>query len=273
MANVRIIYNNIADTATITSTYTNPNANFAIDNVKNIKKTSVHRSLSGLITYTLNWATDQTVSAVALPATNLIDGYFITVTLYNAAGGVIATSGAVTAAKDRTVITSSTYNSTHFPYIGATKTSVWFNTEYANVRKVDILITYPADGGSYIDCARIVCGTYWESGRQVSNGITLGLTDNSIVTTSRTGDVYVDRRYVNETMQFQLQYLNDTDRRKLLQIMRTCGSNGLMYVCVFPDNTNPEVTQTYSIYGRAQDNNLEYAMFNLYNRSVTINSW
>jgi hypothetical protein len=273
MANVRIIYNNIADTATITSTYTNPNANFAIDNVKNIKKTSFHRSLTGLITYTLNWSTDQTVSAVALPATNLVDGSNITVTLYNDAGSVISTSGTVTAAKNRSVITSSYYNGTNFPYIGATKTSVWFNTEYTGVRKVEISLNYTDGGGGYIDCARIVCGTYWESGRQVSNGITLGLTDNSVITTSRAGDVYVDRRYVNETMQFQLQYLNDTDRRKLLQIMRTCGSSGLMYVCVFPDNTNPEVTQTYSIYGRAQDNNLEYAMFNLYNRSVTINSW
>jgi len=74
-------------------------------------------------------------------------------------------------------------------------------------------------------------------------------------------------------MQFQLQYLSDTDRRNLLQIMRTSASSGLMYICVFPDNTNPEVTQTYSIYGRAQDNNIEYAMFNLYNRSITINSW
>jgi len=271
MANVRIIYNNIADIATITS-YVNPISTFSIGNVQNIKKSSVHRSLTtGLVTYTLIWSTDQKVSAVALPATNLVDGATIKVELFPTdPTKPIVDSGTVTAAKDRSVTVSGGYSASNFPYIGATKTSVWFSNEHT-VRKVVITVNNGTNG--YVDCARIVCGTYWESGRQVSNGITLGLTDNSVITTSRAGDVYVDRRYVNETMQFQLQYLYDTDRRNLLQIMRTCGSNGLMYICIFPDNTNPEITQTYSIYGRAQDNNIEYAMFNLYNRSVTINSW
>jgi hypothetical protein len=272
MANVRIIYNNIADTATITS-YVNPIATFGIANVQNIKKTSVHRSLTtGLVTYTLTWSADQKVSAIALPATNLVNGATIKVELFSTTTATtpIADSGTVTAAKDRSVTVSGGYSASSFPYIGATKTSVWFNTEYT-VRKVVITVNNGTNG--YVDCARIVCGTYWESGRQVSNGITLGLTDSSILTTSRSGDIYVDRRPVSETMQFQLQYLYDTDRRNLLQIMRTCASNGLMYISIFPDNTNPEVTQTYSIYGRAQDNNIEYAMFNLYNRSININSW
>lgn len=268
MANLRVIHTNVADSATITASTTA--TGFSIENVKNTKKTSVHRSLNNSVVYTLTWTVAQKVSAVSLPATNLVDGATIRVEMYNSSSVRVADSTILTAALNQTVpMGSLTYNSNSFPYNGATKTSVWFNQEYDTITRVVITVT----NNSQIDCARIVCGTYWESSRQVSNGITLGINDTSVLTTSRAGDIYTERGPVAETMQFQLQYLNDTDRQKLQQIMRAYGSNGLLFVCVFPDNTNPEITQSYSIYGRSQDNNLEYALFSLYNRSMTINSW
>jgi hypothetical protein len=269
MANLRVIYNNIADVATITANTTEPG--FAVANVKNTKKTSSHRSTGNIAIYTLTWQTNQKVNAIALPATNLVDGSTIRVELYSTAGSTIsiADSGTLTAAKDKSSdLFTTAYTSNSFPYYGATKTSVWFPIEYT-VQKVVITVT----SNSPVDCSRIVCGTYWESTRQASNGITIGVTDNSVLTTTRAGDTYVDRKPMTENMQFQLQYLNDADRKKLLQIMQLHGSNGLMYFCVFPDNSNPELTQSYSIYGRSQDNSLEYFMFSLYNRSLNINSW
>jgi hypothetical protein len=270
MSNLRVIHTNIADTAIITADTTA--TGFSITNVQNTKKTSAHRSTGNSVTYTLTWTSTQKISAVALPATNLLDGATIQVQLYTNFNDStpVANSGVLTAAKDRVVIipNNAAYNSNIFPYNGATKTSVWFNQEYS-VQKVVIIL----NNNSTIDCSRIVCGTYWESSRQANNGITLGITDTSVITTSRAGDVYTDRRPITETMQFQLNYLYETDRQKLQQIMRAYGSNGLLFICVFPDNTNTEITQSYSIYGRSQDNNLEYAMFGLYNRSMTINSW
>jgi len=273
MANLRVIHTNVADLATISVGINNTAAGFDIKNVQNTKKTSVHRSLASTVNYELKWeGNPQKVSAIALPATNLLDGASISVKLYTGVNDTTARadSGTLTAAKDRTILIprNGTYDSNVFAYNGATKTSVWFNAEYL-VEKIIISVV----SGAPVDCARIVCGTYWESSRQVSNGITLGITDNSVITTSRAGDVYADRRPKQETMQFQLQYLSDTDRRKLQQIMNAYGSNGLLFACVFPDNTNPEVTQAYSIYGRSQDNNLEYVLFSLYNSSMTINSW
>jgi hypothetical protein len=276
MANLRIIHSNVADLAVITdgtSDASNTATGFSIKNVQNTKKTSVHRSVSNIVNYELKWVGNpQKISAIALPATNLLDGASISVKLYTGANdtNTRADSGTLTAAKDRTILipNNGTYNSNVFAYNGATKTSVWFNAEYL-VEKVIISVVSSAP----VDCARIICGTYWESSRQVNNGITLGVNDTSVITTSRAGDVYADRRPIQETMQFQLQYLSETDRRKLQQIMNAYGSNGLLFACVFPDNTNPEITQAYSIYGRSQSNSLEYALFSLYNSSMTIDSW
>jgi len=272
MANLRVLYNNLADSATITASSTV--LGYAIANVQNIKKTSVHRSAAttNTVTYTLNWTSDQKINGVALPATNLINGSTIRVTLYNSAGTLLADSNTVAACKDKNPELSVAYTSNVFPYSGATKTSIWFDTLYSTVRRVDITLTH-ANSLTSIDCSRIVCGNYWESTRQASNGITVGVVDNSIITNTRSGDSYVDRRPTIETMQFQLQYINDKDRKTLLEIMKTVGSSGLVYLCIFPDNTNPEITQSYSIYGRSQSNSLEYALYSLYNSSLNINSW
>jgi hypothetical protein len=272
MANLRVLYNNLADTAIIAAS-SNAGTSYGITNVQNIKKTSFHRSsLTNTVTYTLTWFTDQSINAVALPATNLIDGATIRVVLYNSANAVLADSTTVTACKNKISLSKTDYLGSTFPYTGATKTSIFFPSSYTTVRKVTITLINTNTSMS-VDCARIICGNYWEGSRQASNGINIGVVDSSVVSTTRAGDTYVDRRPITETMQFQLQYLNDNDRRTLLDIMRSVGTSGLIYICVFPDNTNSELTQSYSIYGRSQNNSIDYALYSLYNSSLTINSW
>lgn len=271
MSNLRIIYNNVADIATISASTTA--AGFSVDNLKSTQKTSVHRSTGNSLVYTLTWSTAQSISAVALPATNLVAGATIRIQLYaeTADTEVIADTGIQQACKDRVVnlhgnIVSPTY--LDFGFGGATKTSIWLNKVYI-AKKLVITIT----NSGVIDCARVVCGTYWESSRQASNGISLDFTDSSEVTTTRSGNTYVDRKPISDSLNLNLEYISDTDRKQLLNIMRSWGSNGLIYLCVFPDNTNPELTQSYSIYGRNQANNIQYQLFSLYSTSLTVNSW
>jgi hypothetical protein len=273
MANLRILYNNVADSATITASTTA--SGFAASNVQNAQKTSVHRSTGGSVVYTLTWTTAQAINGIALPATNLKGNDTILVQLYTESTDVtaVASVASTTACLGRSVLLQSGATSTdytQFSFGGATKTSVWFSTTY-NVKKV--LISLTSIAGSQIDCARIVCGEYWEPGRQVDKGIELGFTDQSEVITTRSGNTYVDRKPIVETMNFQLQYLSDADRTTFMKIMRAWGVGGLIYICVFPDNTNPELTQAYSIYGRNQTNTLQYQVYNFYGSSPQITSW
>lgn len=273
MANIRIIYNNVVDLAssiTATSTATG----FSTDNLKTNQKTLVHRNTgtSG-VTYTINWSSNQTIDSIALPATNLVSGATIKITLYDGTNSKVAETSTLQACAGRTVVlqngnTSPTYND--FIFGGATKTSVWLNNTYTNIRKMDITLL---NGTNTIDCSRIVCGKYWESSQQVERGITLGSNDTSEVITTRSGNTYIDRRSIVETMNFNLSYINETSRKELLNIFRTWGLSGFMYICVFPDNSNPEITQAYSIYGRNQSSSLEYAVNGFYNTSLDIIGW
>jgi hypothetical protein len=271
MSNLRVIYNNVADIATITASSTA--AGFSVNNLKSTQKTQVHRSTGNTVTYTLVWDTPQKINAIALPATNLISGATIRVQLYAQVSDTefIADTGALTACKDRANIFESTGaipTYVDFGFGGATKTSVWLPQVYT-VKKLIIVIS----NAHVIDCSRIVCGTYWESSRQASNGITLDFSDPSEVITTRSGNTYVDRKPISDSVTLDLQYIADNDRVELLNIMRKLGSSGLVFLCVFPDSANPELTQAYSIYGRSQNNSIQYQLYSLYNTNLTVNSW
>jgi len=277
MANLRLIYNNVADKATITASSTA--SGFATANMQNTQKTSVHRSNStSTVTYTLKWTTAQSINSIALPATNLLSGDKIDVVLYaidtTDAAGPVAQFINKNACLGRTMIlqegnTTSTYKD--FGLGGATKTSLWF-TKAHSIQAMQITLTR-ATVAQQIDCARIVCGQYWEPTRQISRGIDLGTEDQSDITTTRSGNTYVDRKTISDTLNFNIEYINDQDRKTLLQIMRTWGNNGLIYYCLFPDNDNTEYTQAYSIYGRLQNTSLQYQYFGFYSSSIQLISW
>jgi hypothetical protein len=268
---MRLIYNNLADIATITASSTSSGST---SNLQNNRKSSVHRA-STSVTYTLTWATPHIINSVALPATNLVAGSNITVNLYATTGsGTPHTQQtAISAALDRNPIMPGNVTAldyTHFSRGGATKTSIWFPTiTTQTTQKVEIILT----NSTSIDCSRIVCGKYWEPKRDVSRGITLGIQDTSETSRTRTGDTYINTTYVTESMNFELQYFSDTDRKQLLDIFRTWGSNNYVYISVFPDNTNTEMTRSYSIYGRSSDISLSYDIANFYTTSLSIESW
>jgi len=276
MANLRIIYNNVADSAIITASTT---ASGLATNMQNTQKTSVHRSTStSTVTYTLIWSTAQTINCVALPATNLVDGDLITVKLYETsttdAAGPIAQLIDQQACAGRVMLLqngNTTSTSADFGYGGATKTSVWFTQTY-QAKALEITLTR-SSLVQQIDCARIICSKYWETSRQVTKGIDVGTEDQSEVITTRSGNTYVDRKTISDTLSFNLDYINDVDRKTFLQLLRSWGKNALIYVCVFPDNTNKEYTQAYSIYGRLQNTSLRYEYLGYYNTSIQLTSW
>jgi hypothetical protein len=277
MANLRIIYNNVADLATISASTT---ASGSASNMQNTQKTSAHRSSStSTVTYTLTWSTAQNINCIALPATNLIAGDLITVKLYTTATSDAA--GAVAQAIDQSACTgrimllqngSTTSTLADFGYGGATKTSIWFSNSYS-VQAMEITLTRGSGLVQQIDCARIVCGQYWETSRQVTKGIDVGTEDQSEIITTRSGNTYVDKKTISDTLSFNLDYINDVDRKTFLQLLRSWGKTGLIYVCVFPDNANTEYTQAYSIYGRLQNTSLRYEYLGYYNTSIQLISW
>lgn len=274
MANLRIIYDNAANRASISAS-NGPSATVA--NLKNDYKGQVHRSSGTTITYTLTWSSGETIGGVVLPATNLSNIATISASLN--VGSVPITNAP---ACPNTVLTqwqtskfaNNDLNANIFAYGGLSKTAIWFNQNYTNCTQ--LVITLTDNRGPYIDCARIVCGMWWEPSINASrDGLTVGSVDSTKVTRSDAGDLLADQGFVTDEMSFNLSLLRAEDRDELLKIAKYTGVSKSVAACVFPDtsNTNNAEQQAYLVYGKFDNSNFDYVVKNYYSQNLKITGW
>lgn len=271
MPNLRVIHNNLADTATITANTTA--GTYAASNMQTDYKSQFHRTTGTTATYTLTWAADQTVSAVVLPCTNLTSAATISVELQNSVNGQIVIQNATTAAAGTQIAQFSTPTGNLFAYGAVTKTGHWFTQAYTNVRKAIITLTDTTNPAGFIDCSRIICGHYWSPTYNASrDGLVVTVSDTSSTTRNDAGDLISEQGFIYDQLQLNLGVLTDTDRDTLLGITRRRGVSQNILVSVFPENrTNNELA--YLVYGKRSNSSINYIVPGFTSTSLEITGW
>ncbi len=282
MANVRIIYDDAAERTT-NITATSSVSGYDPLGLKTNTKSLAHRSNGTSITYTLTWASDETINGIILPATNLSSASTISVVAKNSSGTTVYTHNGGTAVSACTNTALDYYpgikNVNSFPYGGLSKTAVWFTSTPTNVRSLEITLnrgtnptanpSYP----SYIDCSRIICGKYWEPALGVSkNGLELTIADTTQTSRSDTGDLYTDRGTIYDQLSFNLDILTGSDREELIKIFKWVGAYRNIAVSVFPEGNNRN-EQDYIIYGKRETSGISYLVHNYFSNSFSITGW
>lgn len=282
MANVRIIYDDAAERTTNITAATSASGYSPLD-LKINTKSLAHRSNGTSITYTLTWASDETINGIILPATNLSSASTISVVAKNSSGTVVYTHNGGTAVSACTNTTLDSYpgikNVNSFPYGGLSKTAVWFTSTPTTVRSLEITLNRGTDPSAnpaypnYIDCSRIVCGKYWEPQIGVSkDGLELTVGDTTQTARSDTGDLLSDRGTIYDQLNFNLGILTKTDREELVKILKYVGGYRNIAISVFPEgNTRSE--QDYIIYGKRETSSISYLVNNYYSSSFSITGW
>lgn len=274
MANVRIIYNDAAERATISVSGGSSAAGYDPQTLKTNTKSLAHRSNSTSITYTLSWAAAEQINCVILPATNLSSTATITVN----SGGTTYANAVPACASTPLDGHSGSKNVNSFPYGGLSKTAVWFSTT-PTLSSLNITLTdnnktalgYPG----YIDCSRIVCGKYWEPQYGVDkDSLQLTVDDTTQTSRSDSGDLYSDRGTIYEQLSFNLGVITKSDREELIKLLRTVGNYKNIAISVFPEtNTNTRNEQDYIIYGKRETSSISYLVHNYYSSSFSITGW
>jgi len=275
MANVRIIYNNVAESASSISASTTVSNGLSANTLATNSKSLAHRSTGTTVTYTLTWSSAQQINGIVLPATNLSSTATISVLINGT-----TTISAVNACQNTTLDSyPGVKNVNSFPYGGLSKTALWFSTTYS-VTTLAITLTdtgktslgnpvYP----SYIDCSRIICGKYWEPSLGVSKeGLEITISDTTQTTRSDAGDLYSDRGNIYDQLNFNLAVLDKTDREELIKIMKYVGSYRNIAVSIFPEGNNRN-EQDYLIYGKRETSGIGYLVHNFYSNSFSITGW
>jgi hypothetical protein len=284
MANVRILYDDAAERATITAGAGQSANGYDPNSLKINTKSLAHRSSGTSITYTLTWSSDEAINGIILPATNLSSASTIAVTAKNSTGTSVYTHNSGTAVSACTNTTLDSFpgikNVNSFPYGGLSKTAIWFtNTTLTNIRSLEITLNRGTDPTanpaypSYIDCSRIICGKYWEPVLGVSkDGLDLTIADTTQLSRSDTGDLYTDRGTIHDELTFNLSLLTKTDKEELVKIFKYVGGYRNLAISIFPEGNNRN-EQDYIIYGKRETSGISYIVHNYFSNSFSITGW
>jgi hypothetical protein len=122
-----------------------------------------------------------------------------------------------------------------------------------------------------VKVSRFIVGNYWSPQHNIPFGITAGYTDTSTSERLQSGDLYSTPGPRNKTLQFQLEYLTDSDKYEFFSILKTIGKIGCVFVSAFPEDTDKAREQMYSIYGKLSNlNGISYAQYTRYTSSVDL---
>lgn len=122
---------------------------------------------------------------------------------------------------------------------------------------------------SSVKVSRFIVGNYWSPKYNTGFGVQVGYTDSTAIERLQSGDQYVTLAPRSKTLQFELQYMDESDKFKLFDIVRSLGKTKPMFVSVFPEDDDKEKEQMYSIYGRFNSlSNISYVMYTMYSSSL-----
>lgn len=269
MANLRILYRNLADSATITSTSTA--AGYPTSNLQVDTKGSVWRSTStSATTITVTWSTDQAINCVFLPFTNFTTGSTIRVVLKNSVGTSLYDSGTVSAVPYSLTTWTSTTNSNMYSYGLGTSVRVYTSNQ-TTVRSMEITVVDGSNPQGYMEISRILCGSYWGLTYNLEYGLEVGYTDRSSSTRSQNGNLIVDNGTISKTIAFSLSYMSTGDRNLLIQLFRQHGTKRPLMVSLFPSDSDKEKEALYEIYGVLQDSGtISHPVYSQFTSSIKL---
>lgn len=175
---------------------------------------------------------------------------------------------------------SITMTVTGFPAVTEANVSATSNlqTGYGGGKYVVVYVTGLSARTSFIvtfstsvKVSRFIVGNYWSPTYNIPFGISVGHTDTSSSERLQGGDLYTTPGPRNKTLQFQLEYLTDTDKYQFFSILKSVGKIGCIFVSAFPEDTDKAREQMYSIYGKLTGlSAISYAQYTRYTSSVDL---
>lgn len=277
--NLRIIYQNWADLATVTASSTAGTT--SVSNMLKDAKGLVWRSSNTTVASTTNKAilkvdlgTARAIRGVVLAFTNLnsatatmiVRGYSADPTL----GGTVDTPTITgTAAYTSPTTNCCPWNNLNLPnwgtnpqnaniyaYGGGTYARIWLATaqtyRYWTIEITDNYTT--SASGRYIEVSRLIMGDYWSPVYNTGYGMTNTVKDLSEHERTESGDLVSVRGPRFNALSFNLEWLDHSDRKEASRLMLGNGISKPILVSLFPDSTGDssdyERERLHQIYGK-----------------------
>lgn len=253
MVNVRLIYDNAADRASLTASSTA--GGLVASNMLSDIKSAVWRSTSTTASITATWTVGETIAGVALPFCNLTSGATIRVRGYTNTGDTtpIFDTGTIFACPAQPLGLwgwgSDALGANAFSYGGGAYARAWISNP-ANVKKLVIDLVDTGNLAGYLEVSRLVTGIYWEPKIGAEQGATMTVVDTSKHYRNDAGDQMTDRGTRHRKQTFNLPSLDPQDRAKMWEILWGNGMARPVFISIYPNDTDVRLEQTHQLYGK-----------------------
>jgi hypothetical protein len=286
MAKLRIISTNVVDLSgtTVTASTTQNATTMPVTNMAKDTKSLVWRSGSTVTASTsvtaalaVNFAGVSTVvGGVILPFCNINSSTAtMRVVLYTGTAASVGgtadapslTNGAVTVLDTGTVTCcpwnslalpnwgSNPVGSSSYAYGGGTYARLWFTPTACTSIGIVIVDNYATSAASrYIEISRLVIGNYWAPKFNAPYGLSSTVKDLSTHDRTESGDLVTRRGPRYNAINFDLKWIDTTERQQMAKILIGNGLPKPMLVSLFPDNgatvALAEQERAHMIYGK-----------------------
>lgn len=289
--NLRIIYQNLADSGTIIASSTTGST--AVANLNKDPKSLIWRSqtssTSAVKANIVMSFTSSIIGGVILPFCNLTSAATIRVRGYTGTaptlGGTVdnpSITASGTLVFDTTNVLATPYTSlslwgwdglslgaNSYSYGGGTCARVWFPKVTCTSIVIEIIDT---NVDRFVEISRLVVGDYWSPTYNTEFGLSTTLKDLSTSERNESGDLVTNRGARFNSMSFDLNWLKPTDRFELLKILKGNGTAKPLFISLFPDNdTDWSKEQAHQIYGKlSQLGSISHPIYNMYSTQIEI---
>jgi hypothetical protein len=295
MANLRVIYNNLANLATTTITASSTAGVTSTANLKKDTKSLIWRSgTSATTNVKANLVITNTaaiIGGVVLPFSNLTPQSTIRVRGYTGAaptmGGTIdvpTTAATGTLMFDTGVILAAPYQAlglwtwgtiplgvNSYSYGGGTYGRAWvpgLDQKSCTSLLIEIVDINPS---KYIEISRVVVGSYWSPRYNTAFGLSTGAKDLSAHERTESGDLVTNRGATFNSISFDLQWLTGADRLDFSRIVRGNGMPTPLLISLFPNDTDAAKEQAHQVYGKLSSlSDITHPIFDMYSTNINL---
>jgi len=273
VSNIRIVYNNAADRATITASSTA--GSLAASNLKTDFKSAIYRSTGTTTTITLTWTTAEFVGMVALPFSNLTSPATLQVKCYTESTDVspVLDTGVVSACAAAPLGAWDWGNVplgvNAYSYVGSAYGRAWFETNA--IKKMEVIISDTTNPSGYIEASRIVCGAYFEPINNAELNAQWAVNETSTNTRNDSSDLITDLGSKSKKISFSLEHMTPSDRASVTNILRGNGIARPVFLSLFPEDSDASQEQLYQVYGKlSQQSAVSIAYWNAYSSTLEV---
>lgn len=273
MNNLRIVYSNSADTATITASTTA--GGLVASNLVTDYKSEVWRSSSTSATLTATWATAQMLGVVSLPFCN-----FTSTATMRVRGYTEATDSSPFF--DTTALLCCAYSPlgqwdwgaqplgvNAFSYAGGAYATVWFTI--AAVKKIVVDLVDTANTAGYLEAGRLVTGSYWSPSLNADYGASVSPVDSTKVERTDAGDPIKGRGHKHRVLALNLSEMSESDRSQCYNLLLGNGLARPVLISLYPESDTPQLEQAHQLYGSLnQLGAIAVPTFNRYSAPITV---